>query len=47
MCFLIGGFAFYPLYKQHINRKIKKIDLETINEDMRHEKRIYYALKKG
>ncbi len=33
ICFVIWGFAFYPLYKSHINRKIKKINIETISEE--------------
>lgn len=30
---IIWGFLFYPLYKWHVDRKIKRIDLNTITEE--------------
>ena len=32
-CFVIWGFAFYPLYKMHVNRKIKKITAKEFTEE--------------
>lgn len=35
-CFVIWGFAFYPLYKMHVNRKVEKITAkEFIEEDIK------------
>lgn len=35
---IICGFIFYPLYKSHINRKLKKLDLETVTEEQLNRK---------
>jgi len=32
-CFVIWGFAFYPLYKMHVNRKIKKLTAKEFAEE--------------
>lgn len=32
-CFVIWGFAFYPLYKMYVNRKVKKITAKEFTEE--------------